>query len=327
MARIAAWQDGVQAQPGNAGFKLALAFNGVYGVSPLTTAAKLVEGKFTWINHTLDHLNLTYQTAPAVGPATTTAQVASAFTTNEAFAKTVGLTSYRSSRFVSPDVSGLTNPQALGALAHLGVRYLITDTSHPEQVNPSPNVGMYNALQPNLYQVPRRPTNLYYDVSTPTEWVNQYNALYPAATLTIQGILDQESGTLLRYMLQGDLDPQMYHESNLRAYDGTHSLLSDLIDATLQKYRALSTLPIESPDLLVAGARMKANGALLASNLTATLAPGTGITFTSSTPLSVPVSVPQKTPGVCPAGADVYGTKCIVTVSVPAGAPATLSFQ
>ncbi|HEX7622906.1 MAG TPA: hypothetical protein VF400_04985 [Anaeromyxobacteraceae bacterium] len=329
MARIAAWQDAVQAQPGNAGFKLALAFNGVYGVSPLTTAAKQVEGKFTWINHTLDHLNLTYQTAPAVGPATTTAQVVSAFTTNEAFAKTVGLTSYRSSRFVSPDVSGLANPQALQALSHLGVRYLITDTSHPEQVNPSPNVGMYDALLPSLYEVPRRPTNLFYDVSTQAEWVGQYNALYAATlgTQTIQTILDRESGVLLTYMLQGDIDPHMYHESNLRAYDGTHSNLSDLIDATIQKFRAISALPIESPDLLVAGARMKANGALLASNLTATLAPGTGITFTSSTPLSVPVSVPQKTPGVCPAGADVYGTKCIVTVSVPAGAPATLSFQ
>ena len=42
-------------------------------------------------------------------------------------------------------------------------------------------------------------------------------------------------------MLMGDMDPQMFHQSNLHAYDGTHSLLGDLYDATFTTYSNCST--------------------------------------------------------------------------------------
>ena len=55
---------------------------------------------------------------------------------------------------------------------------MITDTSRPGWDNPAPNIGMFSEVQPSIYLVPRRPTNLFYDASTPAEWVGQYNDLY-----------------------------------------------------------------------------------------------------------------------------------------------------
>ena len=52
---------------------------------------------------------------------------------------------------------------------------------------------------------------------------------------------------LLVYLLRGETDPWMFHQANLRAYDGVHSLLGDLIDATLAKLAARSTVPVLTP--------------------------------------------------------------------------------
>jgi hypothetical protein len=43
---------------------------------------------------------------------------------------------------------------------------------------------------------------------------------------------------------------------NTRAYDGTHSLLGDLLDIASGKFRRYSTLPILRPDQHAAGARI-----------------------------------------------------------------------
>ncbi len=86
------------------------------------------------------------------------------------------------------------------------------------------------AIQPNLLIIPRRPTNLFYNVSTPAEWVSEYNHFYgPGRSsrpywdhdLSYSEILDKESEVWLSYLLKWDLDPLMFHQSNTRAYSGT----------------------------------------------------------------------------------------------------------
>src|SRR5206468_2897952 len=110
--------------------------------------------------------------------------------------------------------------------------------------NPSPNAGICSPGQPAVLMIPRHPTNLYFNVSTPAEWVAEYNSFYGQAglipppwgwgyDLNYEQILDRESQALLSYLLKGDIDPLMFHQPNLRAYDGTHTLLGDLLDATL----------------------------------------------------------------------------------------------
>jgi hypothetical protein len=108
-------------------------------------------------------------------------------------------------------------------------------------------------------------TSLYYNVSRPAEWVSEYNYFYGpdgailpdfwglGRDLTYAEILDKESDMWVLYLLKGDLDPIMFHQSNLRAFTYTgsnypqiglskglnHTLLGDLINATLTKYNKL----------------------------------------------------------------------------------------
>ncbi len=53
---------------------------------------------------------------------------------------------------------------------------------------------------------------------------------YWGRNLTYAEILDDQSSLLLSYLLKGDMDPWMFHQPNLRAYDGVHSLLGDLLE-------------------------------------------------------------------------------------------------
>jgi hypothetical protein len=48
----------------------------------------------------------------------------------------------------------------------------------------------------------------------------------------------------------------MFHQPNLRAYDGTRSLLGDLLDLTLDKYNRYFNLPIQSPTMDALGRRI-----------------------------------------------------------------------
>jgi hypothetical protein len=122
-------------------------------------------------------------------------------------------------------------------------------------------------------------------------------------------------------MLRGDLDPQMYHQANLRAYDGVHSLLSDLHDMAIAKLRRHSNLPLRSPDMHVAGRRMADTMARDAAGVTATLQPGASVSLTS------PVAVRFAVSGVCASDSELYAGKCITTVSVPAGGTVTLPMR
>ena len=318
------WQSGQQSRPGNAGFRLAFAFNGSGGVpedpdvpadDPLTIAATTSNADFHFINHTFDHENLdnaTYDFA------------FSQIDQNNAFAANQGFRNFTTANLVSPDVSGLGNADALQAAFDSGVRYMVSDTSQPGWSNPSPNIGIYSTIQPAILLIPRRPTNLFYNVSTPDEWMAEYNALYSSfwrRDLSYAEILDKESQNLLIYMLQGEIDPHMYHQPNLRAYDGVHTLLGDLLDVAFQKFRRNSTLAVLSPDMQVAGARIANTMGRNASGLTATLTPHTSVTFTSPRGVDFAVS------GVCTTGSETYAGKCISAVHVAAGGTVTLPVQ
>jgi hypothetical protein len=308
------WQVGQQAMPGNSGFRLAWAFNGVGGsdFDPLTIAASTFSGDYHWINHTWDHENLD---AMAYGAAY------AEFDQNNQFAVRYGLQNYYTSNLVTPDVSGITNQDVLQAAVDTGVRYLVSDTSQPGWGNPAPNIGIYSVYQPSILFIPRRPTNLFYNVSTPAEWTAEYNAFYTTfwgRALTYPEVLDKESENLFRYMMQGEIDPHMYHQPNARAYDGVHTLLGDLHDMAIQKYRKYSTLPIQGPEMQVAGARMANTMARNGSGLSAAITPGTSVTFSS------PADVQFALSGVCSTGSESYSGKCITTVNVTAGSTVTM---
>src|SRR5262249_26452870 len=138
------------------------------------------------------------------------------------------------------------------------------------------NVGYYNRVRPELLMIPRRPTNLFYDVTTPDLWTNEYNYLYRSQfgrDLSTEEVEEQETEILVSYLLKGENDPWMFHQANLSAYDGQHSTLTDLLDRILDRFEGLSTLPIMSPSMEELGERVAARTGYYAANVTAQLEP------------------------------------------------------
>ncbi|MFL5655027.1 MAG: hypothetical protein ACJ8CB_12740 [Ktedonobacteraceae bacterium] len=312
------WQVGKMSDPAAANLTLTMAYNGygttadAYTPDTLTPFATANQNQFYWVSHTYDHTNL-----DNLDYATATTEI----TLNDQVAATLGLTNFSVQNMVTPDVSGLTNANFLQAAYDNAIRYLVSDTSVAGYNNPSPNAGIYNTLQPAILMLPRHPNNLFYNVSTSDEWVAEYNCLYSGfwgRDLAYQDVLDKESQTLVTYLLKGDLDPWMFHQPNLRAYDGTHTLLGDLLDLTLQKYAQYYTLPILSPTMDSLGQtvanRMQYNDA----GVTASIIPGVSITIAAQKAVSVPVT------GLNTADAEIYGGQPISYINLTAGQSVTL---
>ena len=139
-----------------------------------------------------------------------------------------------------------------------GVRYLASDASHPTQAAEQVVPGF------NLMLLPRYPTAVFYNATTPAENTDEYNYIFnerfleagqdpctiPGAICTprtYEQILAAEADTTLRHMLSYKAWPHFFHQSNLRNYDGTGStLLFDWLDSVFDRYEALMVLPIRS---------------------------------------------------------------------------------
>jgi hypothetical protein len=116
----------------------------------------------------------------------------------------------------------------------------------------------------DLFLLPRYPTNVYVNATTPAENVDEYNWIYhdryvaqgqdpctiPAAictTKTYEQLLDWEADTTVSHMLSGKAWPHYFHQSNLRNYGGGRSLQLDWMDAVMTRYERLFTLPVLTP--------------------------------------------------------------------------------
>lgn len=324
IAALVAWQNGTRAAPSTSAFRLEWAFNGegasgIYSPDDLTPAIKANQAQFNFINHTFTHQNLD---AP-----TTAALVTTELSQNHNFRATVPFTNYSRDSMVQPDISGLTNPAFFQGAISFGIRYVISDTSQPGWNNPTPNAGFRNPAYPSILIIPRRPSNLFYNLSTPTEWVSEFNYFYGpggiwaffAQPLSYQEILNVESDWLVKYLLKWDIDPLMFHIPNVRAYDGSHSLLGDLIDATFAKYRAMVKLPIRNQTQHAVGLKMASRMSFDLSGTTASLKPCVSVTVTALQATKVPIT------GVAfGTSREVYGGQNISYVSLAAGQSAVI---
>lgn len=329
--KIVTWQNKVRSSTANASaFRLSIPYNGVgfwktYGgagkypednvstwwinenwlYDTLTPRVILHKSQFKWLSHTYDHEGMdemSYEQA-----------LTGEMQANHTVRNKMGLPNYDKSVMVTPVISGLYNPNVLSALQAFGLEFLVSDTSRPtppvggacEPGNwplPPHNSGKPNCVNPAIYEVPRYPTALYYNVSTPNEWVAEYNHFYGpngilgnpwGKELSYAEIIDKTSDVLVSYLLTYDARPLMFHGANLRAYDGTHSLLGDLIDATLAKYNTYyKSLPIRSPHLKTIGGLMKQRQLINESAVVGKIKPGVGIVLSASRNDGQPVVVP-----------------------------------
>lgn len=322
------WQEKVRTDPLTADLRLDWAANGagLLEAESLVKEAIAIGSGFKWISHTYSHpyFDLTPPTNGETNWAGTYAAALPEFTKNDKFMRDMGLQPYSTVNIVTPHISGLDNPEVMRAAYDAGIRYLVTDTSRPGHDNPTPNAGMYNQYQPGILMIPRRPNNLFYHVSTPAEWVAAYNELYRAQwghDLTYDEILDAESDVLVQFLLRGENDPWMFHQANARDYGGGRSLLSDLHDRVLEKYAAVSKLPIVSPTMDELGKRVAARMAYNASGASAVIGPGRTITIRATAAATVPVT------GLCTPTAEIYGGQQISNVSMAASTAATFSLD
>ncbi len=309
---FADWQRATQANPLTAGFRAAWAVNG-YGSStrpgdPLTAKAMALGPAFEWINHSWDH---------PVLDTLSYASVLSEFTENDQYLRGLGLMPYATVNAVTPNVSGLGSADAMRAIHDAGIQQIVSDTSVAGQNNPSPNAGIWNALQPSILEVPRKAGDLYFNVSQPAEWIPEYQTIHTVSAIDYPTVNGKVSDDVFNYLLNGNNDPWMFHQANVRNYDGAgHSLLSDLLDAAFHKYAAVMTLPIVSPTMDDLATRVRNRMALDASGVVATIAGGT-LSVTVTHAATVPVT------GLCVPGAESYAGQTISYLSLADGQTTT----
>src|SRR5690606_30839563 len=113
---------------------------------------------FRWINHTYSHPNLDFASG---------ATLVSEIATNTAWGQAAGLP-MDPAELVTGEHSGLHNPAMPQALTATGIRWTASDNSReplPYTIGPATTV-------------PRYPSNVYYNVGTQAELLDEYNFIY-----------------------------------------------------------------------------------------------------------------------------------------------------
>ncbi len=236
VTRLVAWQNA-------SGIKLDMVFNGGgiaefmqdtnSATDPMGSALLAVRNQFRWINHTLTHLNL--DALPGTGASSLTSEIGA----NISFAQANALP-FDPEELVTGEHSGLHNPAMAATLGSLGVRWVAADNSR----EPTPYaIG-------GATTVPRYPTNVYYNVGTQAEQLDEYNYIYlpPAlggkcvasstntcrtAAATWAEYIDSEATIMFRHLMGNDPRPHYAHQSNI----AEQAVLYPLLDEVLRRYR------------------------------------------------------------------------------------------
>jgi hypothetical protein len=263
------------------GLKLDAVFNGGGSVEagagdPLTTAMVGNKAQFRWINHTYEHPYLGcvqdftvspwkcatdgYGATKWMSQADITAQIKS----NTDWARSKGIT-VDPTELVTGEHSGLKtlpqmpadNPNLAPALNTTGIKYIASDASREQTTR---SIG-------NAVTVPRYPMNIYYNVATKAEEVDEYNWIYTSradggsgicennaastciAPLGANGfdtyIVPMEARIAYDHVVSTSPAPHYAHQSNL----AEDRILYPVLDAVLARYAATYTTatPIVNP--------------------------------------------------------------------------------
>ncbi|NRA71685.1 MAG: DNRLRE domain-containing protein [Gammaproteobacteria bacterium] len=151
------------------------------------------------------------------------------------------------------------NLDLMDVIEDLGIKYMASDTSqvNQDQVAYIPNTS--------ILMLPRYPTSVFYNVTTPEALTDEYNYIYhesfiergidpcvdPAAIcqpLTYQQILEQQAINAVRHMLSYKSYPHYFHISNLKNYRDGATLQFDWLNAVAERYNMFIDLPVKNLD-------------------------------------------------------------------------------
>ena len=325
------WQTGFRLRTLGRNFRYDMAFNGLgtvpgeYLPDDLTPFVRTNKAMFKWISHTyshpyLDDINYT--------------NALTEITKNNQAATGLGLPNFSRLNMVTPNISGLSNAFFIQAAYDAGIRYLVTDTSIPSHRPATPNTGIPNWVDGRILMIPRHANNLFYNVSTPAEWASEYNSIYHAywgRDLSYAEILDNQAELLLGFLLKGDVSPLMFHQPNLRDYNGLgNTLLGDLLDKVADKYEKLYNFPALSPTMNVLANTLQQRMSYNASGVVATRNADNTVTLTVTKGARIPVTglvnggVVSYTGAAPVITAENYAGQRITYVTLAAGATVTV---
>ncbi|UQN09869.1 hypothetical protein [Deinococcus sp. QL22] len=290
-----------QRYPVSSEFKFAIVYNGggantaaplscaTNAVSPdrLSSMSRCLANSFDWVSHTRDHLYMDF-----LNYSDSFAQLQPNLTIGAQLGLNISTKS-----LVTGDMSGLgyynpagegpktdfgllkSNASFLSAAQNTGTRYLSSNRSVSSQWDAGCiNCGLVHPLNPNIFLIPRWPTNVFYHVTTPTQAVTAYNGVYgPTGTapywptdLTYNQYLDKETDLALGHVLSGSAYPHYMHQGNLRQHTTGRSLASDWESALLTKYSKYSTLPLKTLRWDSLGAYIEARTSYMKSGMSGT---------------------------------------------------------
>lgn len=332
-----AWQTAMKATlPSGSTFITDMAFNGLGAAStsdPLVAASRNAGTKLTWTNHTWDHVNMDLMLR---------ADAKTEVRSNCKRARALVLNGFSCLDLVTPEISGLTNRGAVLGILDAGARWVVSDSSRTAALfpqapgdNPSFNVGRANAIDARLYQIPRHPTTVYYNVDTPDVHVDEYQYMYAdywAArgnpTVDYAFVQDKGSDFAFAYMLQGNIDPLMFHQANLANYargSDNRSLYGDYVKATFDKYLALTSAPILTLSQVQIGEAMIARDKLDKCGVTATIIESVwgarSLELRAANGCTIPVTGISKS---LYGKVETYGVERTTNVTLPAGGTVTM---
>jgi hypothetical protein len=313
VTRLLNWQK-------SSGVRLDMVFNGGgseefrqdnAGADPLADALLGNVSAFHWINHTFTHLQL-----DSLPQSTIVSQIGD----NVNWAKAHGIT-VDPQEVVSGEHSGLHNTAMPGALAATGVQWIAADNSR----EPTPYaIG-------SAQTVPRYPTNVYYNVATTAEQLDEYNYVYlppsaggrcvasatntcRTAPATWADFVNSEADIMFRHLTGNDPRPNYAHQSNL-AQDG---VLYPVLDELLRRYRLyFNTDPVQLP-LAQVGQTMQRQTAWNTA-----LAGGQVSAYLQGGQLHVSVPTTMQVPITGTADGELYGGDRSSWVTVSPQAPVT----
>lgn len=151
------------------------------------------------------------------------------------------------------------NPSFAGALQDAGVTVVGSDASKPYPQTPTSTTGAVwpagaSFVAGGVRAVPRYPTNVYYNVATQAQLLDEYNYLYlpPAlggvcvntavttcesAPVTWATLMQREADRIFGHVMGNDPRPHYFHQSNIAQTDRAGGgVLYPVLDATLASY-------------------------------------------------------------------------------------------